>query len=52
MGVNPNDLVFAKAKMTYNDMQLNKIVSFGEIIRITKERADELIRKGLVEIEG
>ncbi len=33
---------------TYNDLQLKKQINRGELITVSKERADELVSLGLV----
>ena len=40
--------VWVKCKRTYRDMQLNRILQVNEIVELEKERADELVEKGLV----
>lgn len=42
--------VFVKVVVTYQDLQIGRILSEGEVIQMESERADELSRKGLVEI--
>lgn len=42
--------VTVQAKMRYNDLELHRMVGFGESIDVTPERADHLIKLGLVEI--
>lgn len=43
-------LVTVQARMRYNDLELHRMVGFGESIDVTPERADHLIKLGLVEI--
>ena len=42
--------VTVQAKIRYNDLELHRMVGFGESIDVTPERADHLIKLGLVEI--
>lgn len=46
----PGNMV--KAKQRYYDIVLEREVKQGEVIQCTKERAQELIRKGLVDYDG
>ena len=41
--------VMVKVKITYKDLQLERLLNAGEVLQMESERADELVMKGLVE---
>lgn len=43
-------MVKVECIVTYNDLQLEKLVKIGEELEVTKDRADTLVEKGLVKV--
>lgn len=43
-------MVKVECIVTYNDLQLERLVKIGEELEVTKDRADTLVEKGLVKV--
>jgi hypothetical protein len=43
-------MVKVECIVTYNDLQLERLVKIGKEIEVTKDRADTLVEKGLVKV--
>lgn len=43
-------MVKVECIVTYNDLQLERLVKNGEELEVTKDRADTLVEKGLVKV--
>ena len=44
------NMVKVKCIVSYNDLQLNRLISLNEELKVTNERAKELVDKGLVSV--
>ena len=43
-------MVKVKCIVSYNDLQLNRLITLNEELKVTNERAKELVDKGLVSV--
>lgn len=43
-------MVKVECIVTYNDLQLERLVKLGEELEVSKDRADTLVEKGLVKV--
>jgi hypothetical protein len=43
-------MVKVECIVTYNDLQLERLVKIGEELEVTKDRADTLVEKGLAKV--
>ena len=48
---NPNDMCKIRIIQRYKDIEINRIVEVGEVIRVRKNRADQLVNFGFATIE-